>query len=97
MSRVHQNIDPPPPFTARRVCAPRGWCEGRTHSLGGEGGGGSEDARHSSILYTRKYFVVLCICRFPVPTAAPGSPTTLSSGLRACYGITVQKEVPVAA
>ncbi len=28
----------PIPFTARRVCTPRLWCGGRTHSLGGEGG-----------------------------------------------------------
>ncbi len=31
----------PPPPTARRVCTPRLWCGGRTHSLGGERGGGS--------------------------------------------------------
>jgi hypothetical protein len=31
----------PTPLTARRVCStPRLWCWGRTHSLGGEGGGG---------------------------------------------------------
>jgi hypothetical protein len=42
MSDVFQNIDPPPPHRrARRVCTPRLWCGGRTHSLGGEGGGGS--------------------------------------------------------
>jgi hypothetical protein len=40
MAGVFQNIDPPPP-TARRVCTPRLWCGGRTHSLGGEGDGGS--------------------------------------------------------
>ncbi len=42
MSDVFRNIDPPPHFlTARRVCTPRLWCGGRTHSLGGEGVGGS--------------------------------------------------------
>jgi hypothetical protein len=29
------------PLTARRVCTPRLWCGGRTHSLGREGVGGS--------------------------------------------------------
>jgi hypothetical protein len=60
MSGVFQNIDPPP-LTARRVCTPpRLLCGGRTHSLGGEGGGGVnilEDARHSYVLYVCKYFV----------------------------------------
>jgi hypothetical protein len=28
------------PLTTRRVCTPRLWCGGRTHSLGGEGVGG---------------------------------------------------------
>ncbi len=64
MSGVFRNIDPPHPLTARRVCTPPClWCGGRTHSLGGEevGYGGvnsSEDARHSSVLYLCKYFVV---------------------------------------
>ncbi len=31
----------PHPLTARRVCAPRLWCGGRTHSLGDDGVGGS--------------------------------------------------------
>jgi hypothetical protein len=50
----------PIPLTARRVCTTRLWCGGRTHWLGGEGGGGVnilEGARHSSVLYIRKYFV----------------------------------------
>ncbi len=39
---------------------PRVWCGGRTHSLGGEGWGvnSSEDAKHCSVLYISKYFVV---------------------------------------
>jgi hypothetical protein len=37
MSGVFRNIDPQP-ITARRMCL---WCGGRTHSLGGEGVGGS--------------------------------------------------------
>jgi hypothetical protein len=32
---------PPTPLSARRVCTPRLCCGGRTHSPGGEGGGGS--------------------------------------------------------
>jgi hypothetical protein len=47
------------PPTARRVCT-RLLYGGRTHSLGGEGGGEVnilEDARHSSVLYICKYFV----------------------------------------
>ncbi len=53
-----------PPPTARRVCVlctpPPLWCGGRTHSLGGEGVGvnSSEDARHCSVLYIWKYFVI---------------------------------------
>ncbi len=45
---------PPTLLSARRVCTPRLCCRGRTHSSGGEGGGGVnilEDARHSSVLY----------------------------------------------
>ncbi len=34
-------LTPHPPLIARRVCTPRLWCGGRTHSLGGEGVGGS--------------------------------------------------------
>jgi hypothetical protein len=34
-------LNPSPTLTARRVCTPRLCCGGRTHSLGGEGGGGS--------------------------------------------------------
>jgi hypothetical protein len=54
MAGVFQNIDPPPPLTARRVCTPR--C---TPRLWGEGGWGVnilEDVRHSSVLYLCKYF-----------------------------------------
>ena len=54
MAGVFQNIDPPPPSP------PPLWCGGRTHSLGMERGWGVnilEDARHSSVLYIRKYFV----------------------------------------
>jgi hypothetical protein len=59
MPCVFQNSDPPPPI-ARRVYTPRLWYGGRTHLLGGVGVGGQyfEDARHSSVLYVCKYFVL---------------------------------------
>jgi hypothetical protein len=41
MSLVFQNIDPPPPLCAWRVCPPNETKAGSTHSPGGEGGGGS--------------------------------------------------------
>ncbi len=41
MSGVFQNIDPPPPHRPTSLYPPGLWCGGRTHSLGGEGGGGS--------------------------------------------------------
>jgi hypothetical protein len=43
------------------VYPPPLWCGGRTPSLGGERGGEInilEDARHSSVLYICKYFVL---------------------------------------
>ncbi len=40
MSRLFQNIDPPSPSPPGE-CEPRLCCGGRTHSPGGEGGGGS--------------------------------------------------------
>jgi hypothetical protein len=61
MSGVFQNIDPPPPSLPGERVPPGLWCGGRTHSQGGERGGGVnilEDARHSSVLYICKYFVV---------------------------------------
>ncbi len=62
MSGVFQNIEniDHPHLTARRLCTPPPLVRGRTHSLGGEGGGGVnilEDARHCSVLYICKYFV----------------------------------------
>ncbi len=41
MSCVFQNIDPPPPSPHGECVPPRLCCGGRTHSPGGEGGGGS--------------------------------------------------------
>jgi hypothetical protein len=64
MSGVFQNIDPLPPNRPTSVYrTPPPWCEGRTHSLGGEEVEVTilEDARHSSVLYICKYFVV---CRY---------------------------------
>jgi hypothetical protein len=63
MSGVFQNIDPPP----------RLWCGGRTHSLGGKGVGGQyfgrRHARHCSVLYICKYFVVAPVYDSTVYTA----------------------------
>jgi hypothetical protein len=63
MSGVFRNIDPPPPSHPASVYPPppRLW-SGRGHTRLGERGWGvnsSEDARHCSILYICKYFVVL--------------------------------------
>jgi hypothetical protein len=61
MSGVFQNIDPPIPVTAQRVCTPplvrgedtlAGWRGGWTVNI-------LDDARHSSVLYACKYFVVI--------------------------------------
>jgi hypothetical protein len=41
VSCVYQNIDPPTPLSARRVCPPPATKAGGTHSPGGEEGGGS--------------------------------------------------------
>jgi hypothetical protein len=52
MSGVFRNIDPHP-LTARRVCPPPAFGEER-----GWGVNSSEDARHCSVLYISKYFVL---------------------------------------
>jgi hypothetical protein len=43
---------PPTPLSARRVCIPRLCCRGRTHSPGGEGGGGQCFGRRKTQLCT---------------------------------------------
>jgi hypothetical protein len=62
MSGVFQNpkILTPPPHRPASVSFPRPWCGVRPHSLGGEvvGINCSEDARHCSVLYICKYFMV---------------------------------------
>jgi hypothetical protein len=63
MSGVFQNIDPPTRSPPGECVPPRLWCGGRTHSPGGEMGVGGgvnilEEARHSSVLYICKYFVI---------------------------------------
>jgi hypothetical protein len=79
MAGVFKNIDPPTPLSARRVCPPRLWCGGRTHSLGGEGVGVNilEDVRHTSVLYVCKYFVCetnVCLCWITTRTLeSPGN------------------------
>ncbi len=57
MSGVFQNIDPPLPGE----CVPPAFGAGGGHTRWGGGGGGVnilEDARHSSVLYLCKYFVL---------------------------------------
>ncbi len=39
-------------LTARRLCTPRFWCGGRTHSLGGKGVGGQYFGRRQTLLCT---------------------------------------------
>jgi hypothetical protein len=60
MSGVFQILDPHP-LTARRVCIPAPFGAGGGHTRWVERGWGvnsSEDARHSSVLYICKYFVL---------------------------------------
>jgi hypothetical protein len=66
MSGVFRNIDHPPPhpLTAQRVCTPfpPPLVRGGGHTRWVEGGPGvnsSEDARHCSVLYISKYFVIV--------------------------------------
>ncbi len=61
MSGVFQILLTPHPLTARRVCTPpprmvQGG--GHTRWMHGEGFNILEDARHCSVLYIRKYFVL---------------------------------------
>ncbi len=62
MSGVFQNIDPHP-LTARQVCTPPPLVRGGGHTRWVERGVGDgfnylEDARHCSVFYIRKYFVL---------------------------------------
>ncbi len=58
MAGVFQNIDPPSPSPPGECVPPPPLrCGGKTHSLGGEGGGGFE--RRQTQLYVCKYFVVI--------------------------------------
>jgi hypothetical protein len=59
MSRVFQNIDPSP----TGECVPL-WCGGRTHPLGGEGGGGSIFWKtRSTALYSTVYICMHFVAR----------------------------------
>jgi hypothetical protein len=61
MSGVFQNIDPPPPHCPASVCTPPPFGAGGGHTRWVERGVGVnilEDARHSSVLYICKYFVI---------------------------------------
>ncbi len=92
MAGVFQNIDPMHyPLTARL------WCWGRTHSLGGEGGGGQYFGRRQTQLCTLR-MQVLCVFTpsHPATTAAfksylsslhVYSLTNTVSPLRACLSI----------
>jgi hypothetical protein len=82
MSGILQNIDPPPPSSPGECMytpPPALWCGGKDTLAGWRGGGGSnilEDARHSSVLYTCKYFVCSPLLRqhcstFPDETSSP--------------------------
>ncbi len=60
MAGVFQNIEPPPP-SPHGECVHPAFGAGGGHTSCGEGGGGVnilEDARHSSVLYLCKYFVL---------------------------------------
>jgi hypothetical protein len=59
MSGVFRNIDPPTPHRPASVSSPRLWCGGRTHSLGGEGVGGSI-VRKTTDTALYSIYVVLC-------------------------------------
>jgi hypothetical protein len=59
MSGVFKNIDPPPPSPPGECVPPAfGAGSGHTRWVGGWGVNILEGARHSSVLYICKYFVV---------------------------------------
>jgi hypothetical protein len=69
MAGVFQNIEPPPPSPPRE-CVPPAFGAGEDTLAGCRGGRGFnilEDARHSFVLYIRKYFVVAINTRNTVP------------------------------
>ncbi len=71
MSGVFQTIDPPTPLTARRVCTPRLWCGGRTHSLGGEGGGGVHILEDADTALYSTHVSTLWVCGSLVGAPSP--------------------------
>jgi hypothetical protein len=61
MAGVSPNIDPPPPSPpCECVPPPPFWCGGRTHSLVGEGGGGSIFWKTSDTALYSTYVSTLC-------------------------------------
>jgi hypothetical protein len=66
VSGVFRNIDPPTPSPPGECVPPAFGAGGMTHSLVDRGWGvnSSEDARHCSVLYICKYFVVPCHWRY---------------------------------
>jgi hypothetical protein len=94
MAGVFQNIDPPPPSLPGE-CVPPAFGAGEDTLAGWRGGWGViilEDARHSSVLYIRKYFVPQIIVAQPFPNdftepalSAAGA-TTVKSGEMVWFG-----------
>ncbi len=75
MAGVFQNIDPPPPSPPGECVLPRLWCGGRTHSLGGEGGGRSifwktSDTALYSTYVTTSWSAALTCWRFKTDTSS---------------------------
>jgi hypothetical protein len=55
---------PPPPTLPGECVPPRLWCGGRTHSLSGEGGGGSIFWKTPDTALYSRYVSTLCFCSF---------------------------------
>jgi hypothetical protein len=67
MAGVFKNIDPHPPLRPASIY-PNLLVRGEDTLAGWRGGGVNilEDARHSSVLYIRKYFVLVAVCEISV-------------------------------
>jgi hypothetical protein len=78
MSLVFPNTDPPTPLSARLVCIPCLCGGGRTHSPGGEGGGGS--------IFWKTRDIGLPSYSNNLSTTGPDSPTILQNAWRSMGG-----------